>query len=199
MKPKNWRMRRAILKVKIETDAHGNPILHQLSEEGFVDLLFRVTNLVDDGPHYRFHLSASYGGSPVGMNVVVVKGIRGGFDENLELVPEHIYRKGVRFLRSGDESDRLLAAIGELYGCAEPPGGMVEEETFTGIALHQGPLEMESERVKIKIFGRDSEPIDENAYYESFFNLDLPNGYVFWNEKDVDYRGPLLRGLTVQG
>lgn len=64
------------------------------------------------------------------------------------------------------------------------------------IALHQGALEMENERIKVKIFGKDGEPFDEDAYYESFFNIDLPNGFVFWNEKDPDYRVPLLRALS---
>lgn len=70
------------------------------------------------------------------------------------------------------------------------------EETFTAIALHQEPLEMEQQLVKIKIFGRDGDPFDEQAYYESFFNLDLKEGFVFWNEKDPDYRKPLIQGLS---
>lgn len=55
---------------------------------------------------------------------------------------------------------------------------------------------MVSEPIKIKLFGRDQDPdLDEN-YYESFFHLDLENGFVFWNEKDPDYREPLIRGLS---
>lgn len=55
---------------------------------------------------------------------------------------------------------------------------------------------MDSEEIKIKIFGKDQDSdLDEN-YHESFFNLDLPNGFVFWNEKDLDYREPLIRGLS---
>ena len=51
---------------------------------------------------------------------------------------------------------------------------MIDEERFTAIALHQGAIDLASEPVKLKIFGRDDEPIDEDAYYESFFNVDLP-------------------------
>ena len=47
------------------------------------------------------------------------------------------------------------------------------------------------------LFGKDGEPFDEDVYYESFFNVDLPNGSVYWNEKDPDYREPLLRALGV--
>ncbi len=182
----------------IQADFQGNPILDQHSDEGFVDLTFRISDLSDDGEHYRFRLTASHKKFPVGMDVVLVKGIQGGFDANMNLVKEHVYRLGVRFLRSGEESDRLMSAISELYGVASSLKRMVNEESFTAIALHQGRLDMESEPIKLKIFGKDDEPVDEDAYYESFFNVDLSNGFVFWNEKDSDYREPLLRALSAR-
>jgi hypothetical protein len=179
-------------------DRDGNPILHQLCEEGFVDLTFKIRNLVKEDRHYRFQLVASYDDCKVGMDVLLVKGIQGGFDSNMELVKKHVYREGVYFIRSGLESDRLIAALGELYGAPTTPCKMIDKETFTAIALHQGSLDMENEPVKLKLFGRDFEPFDENAYYESFFNIDLVNGFVYWNEKDPDYRRPLLEALTVK-
>jgi hypothetical protein len=102
----------------------------------------------------------------------------------------------VAFIRTGPESDRLIRALAKLYGHEGAMRQMIPEETFTAIALHQGVIDMEQEPVKIKIFGRDGEPFDEDAYYESFFNLDLKAGFVFWNEKDHDYREALIRGLT---
>jgi hypothetical protein len=132
------------------------------------------------------------------MDVVLVKGIQGGFNAKMNLVKKHVYRLGVRFLRSGAESDRLISAIGELYGATSSRKKMVSEETFTAIALHQGRLDMEGETVNLKIFGKDGEPFDEDAYYESYFNVDLPNGFAFWNEKDPDYREPLLRALSAR-
>ena len=182
----------------VQTDGNGNPILQQFSEDGFVDMTFRLANLVDDGQYYRFHVAAAYNNLTVGMNVVLVKGIQGGFTANMDVVKEHVYRQGVRFLRSGPESDRLIAAVAELYGSNLSRSRMVEEETFTAFALHQGSMNMACEPAKLKIFGRDGEPFDENAYYESFFNVDIPDKLVFWNEKDPDYRNPLLRALAAR-
>src|SRR5262245_28339250 len=82
----------------IQTDSKGNPILDQHSEEGFVDLTFRIGSLSDDGEHYRFHLTASHKKRTVGMDVVLVKGIQGGFNAKMNLVKKHVYRLGVRFL-----------------------------------------------------------------------------------------------------
>lgn len=99
-------------------------------------------------------------------------------------------------MRSGHESDRLIAAISQLYGFKHKIEAMVAMETFTVIALHQGDIDLEKEPVKIKLFGKDKEMDNDDDYYESFFNLDLANGFVFWNEKDLDYREPLIRALS---
>ena len=180
----------------LKTDSKGNPILDQLSAEGFVDLTFHIIKLVDDGKHYRFHLSASHKKRVVGMDVVLVKGIQGGFDPEMNLVQKHVYQEGVRFRRSGKESDSLIEAIAELYGSKIGPKYMASEETFTAIALHDGRLDLAREPVKLKLFGKDGEQCKDGDYYESFFNVDLRNGIVFWNEKDQGYRKPLLRALS---
>jgi hypothetical protein len=130
------------------------------------------------------------------MGVVIVKNIQGGFDSEMNLKKANVYRRGVVFYRTGPESDRLITALATLYGKEKRVRRMTAEETFTAIALHQGALLMEREPVKIKIFGRDGEPFNQDAYYESFFNLDLKNRLVFWNEKDQEYREPLIRALA---
>ena len=164
-----------------------------------MDLTFEIVDLVEDEEFYRFNLAASFEDEVVGMGVVVRKGMKAGFDSNMDLDREHVYRHGVRFFRAGDRSDRLVAAISKLYEDSGPNWRMVDEEAFTVIALHQGEIDMATQPIKLKIFGRDSEPFDEEAYYESFFNVDLPNRLVFWNEKDQDYRASLLRGISTQG
>ena len=183
--------------VELQLGSDGNPVIDQLSEDGFVDLTFRVTQLVDDGTCYHFHLAASHENSEVGCNVILVKRIKSGFDANMDLQKARVFREGVRFLRSGEESDRLVSALAQFYAAGTSPKAMVPEETFTAIALHQGHLDFESDCVKLKLFGNDGEPFDEDAYYECFFNVDLANGIVYWNEKDPAYREPLLRALAV--
>lgn len=186
----------AIAAPALKTDSTGNPLLTQYSEEGFVDCVFRITELVESETNYRLQLRASFEGEIVGMTVLVVKNIQGGFDPDMKLRSAHVYRQGVSFLRSGPESDRLASVLAKLYGNGSTKRRMVENEHFTAIALHQGALDMSQQAVKLKLFGRDSEPFDEDAYYESFFNLDLKAGLASWNEKDMDYRKPLVNALT---
>lgn len=180
----------------MKTDAVGNPILDQYSEEGFVDCVLQIVNLAESPAHYHFHLMASHRGEVVGFNVAVIKGIQSGFDADMNLEKSHVYPRGVVFSRSGPESDRLINGLSGLYGQTMENLEMKDEESFTAIALHQGPIDMTEQAIKIKIFGRDGPSDTEEEYYESFFNLDLKQQLVFWNEKDQEYRRPLILGLA---
>jgi hypothetical protein len=181
--------------MSIAIDNSGNPILEQFSEEGFIDCVFKISDLVESSDFFNFHLSASSEATVLGMDVAIRKDIKAGFDTEMKPVKDHVYRKGVTFIRSGTESDRLIARIASLYGLPHNGGGMISQETFTAIALHQGEIDLRTNPVKIKLFGRDGEPFDQDAYYESFLNVDLANGFVNWNEKDQEYRKPLIRAL----
>ena len=181
------------MQIKVSPD--NLPILDQFSEAGFVDCVLKIENLSSAGDYYTFHMSASFDGERVGADVRVFKWIRAGFDPEMNLARNGVFYEGVFFSRSGPESDRLISAIARLYGMDGTGLSFVKSESFTAIALHQGKIDLEREGVRIKIFGRDSDPDLDRNYYESFFNVDLPNGFVYWNEKDPGYREPLLWAL----
>ena len=174
----------------------GNPILDQFSAEGFVDCTFRIVRQLSSESAYRLHLSASHQGETVGFDVVVVKGIRGGFDDRLDLISDHVYHDGVWFFRSGPESDSLMTILTKLYKLEGEARRMIESFAFTVIALHQDDVNMECHTINLKLFGNDSETFSEEDYFESFFNLSLSDGFAFWNEKDPDYRVPLIKSLS---
>lgn len=182
--------------MELRVNESGLPILDQFSEEGFIDCVLKIVDLEEGDDSYKFNLRASCNGDDLGFRVEVVKGIKCGFDSEMSLIQENVYKKGVKFFRTGPESDSLLKVLARFYGINEVSDQMTSEETFTAIALHQGEIDMASESIKIKIFGKDQDEDLEKNYYESFFNLDLKNGFVFWNEKDEDYREPLIRGLS---
>lgn len=180
----------------LQLDELGRPLLTQFSEDGFVDCVLRIENLVSDGSTHAFTLMASHDGEAVGLRVDVKRGMRGGFDNEMALIQGHVYRSAVQFHRIGPASDRLIRILAAQYGVEVPTSGMIERFAFTGILLHKDDVDADSMPVKIKLFGRDDSDDLEADYFESFFNLDLPRGLVFWNEKDGDYRLPLIRGLS---
>ena len=176
---------------------NGDPILDQFGEEGFVDCTLRISNLVSSVHEHRFHLAASFHSETVGLDVVILRGIRGALNpEMTELIPNHVYYDGVKFIRSGSESDRLIMVLAELYGLPREQRQMVDRFSFTAIALHQDDVDMEVEPISIKLFGNDGEDMSEEVYFESFFKLDLPSKLVYWNEKDPEYREALISALS---
>lgn len=176
-------------------DDKGLPVLDQFSEDGFVDCIFKIDGLKADDDFYYFNLLASHKEKKVGFAVKLFKGIGPGFDADMNLIKDHVYHRGVSFRSLGQVSDDLITALGELYELDAGILQMIPEETFTMIALQQDDTDLDHHPVKMKLFGRDSDPFVEDDYYESFFNVDLPAGFVSWNEKDPDYRAPLIKAL----
>ena len=117
--------------------------------------------------------------------------------EMTALIPDHVYYEGVKFLRSGYESDRLIMVLTKRYDLPKKQRRMVNHFSFTAIALHRDDVDMEVEPISIKLFGNDGEGMSEEVYFESFFRLDLTAKLVFWNEKDPEYREALINGLSL--
>jgi hypothetical protein len=182
--------------MEIQLSENGLPFLDQFSEEGFVDCVFKIVSVQDKDNFYRLELRAVHENLIVGFNADVLKTIESGFDKDMNLIKGRTYFCGVKFHHSGLESDRLISSLAKLYGFNNPNLEMTLEETFTAICLQQGDVNLANDPVRLKLFGKDGEPFVEDDYYESFFNIDIPFGYAFWNEKDPDYRSPLLKGLT---
>lgn len=183
--------------MEIRRDEAGRPELTQLGEDGFVDCVFRIAEATEDASSHVLRLEASHEGAVVGFTAFVRKGIQGGIDREMEVLPDRVYRPAVRFARSGPESDALLSVLARLYD--QPPGSrrMAEETPLTGIVLHQGDVDFAGMPVRIKLFGPDSDAaIARGDYFESSLEVDLPAGLVFWNEKDSEYREAILRGLS---
>ena len=176
-------------------DDQGLPILDQFSEEGFVDCIFKVDGLKTDPDFYYFNLLASYNALRVGFAVKLLREVGPGFDGDMNLIKDNVYHHGVSFRSLGKISDDLITTLANLYGSDHGALQMISEETFTAIALQQADTDLDLHAVRMKLFGRDADPFVEDDYYESFFNVDLPNGFVSWNEKDPDYRKPLIRAL----
>jgi hypothetical protein len=134
------------------------------------------------------------------MDVDVPLRVRGALrpdDESSRVTGGSVYAVGLH--RTGPESDRVLHALARLYAMPVPPSGRMRQSlSFTALAVHEDTgAELEGP-IRFKLFANDGEPFDEARYCESFLNVDLENGVVGWNEKDNDYRGPLLTTLAAE-
>ena len=86
-------------RMTIKLSKDNLPILDQFSEGDFVDCVFRIERLSDEGNYYAFQMRASFNDECVGVDVRLVKELRQGFDHEMNLIQDHVYKKGVCFLR----------------------------------------------------------------------------------------------------
>jgi hypothetical protein len=100
---------------------------------------------------------------------------------------------GLVELRStGPDSDVFVSVLAALYQTKATPTSMAAVIKFAGVALQGNPSRLEAGEVGIKLFyeGKDA------AYAEVFLDLDLPKKRARLNEKDSDYREPLVHALA---
>ena len=78
-------------------DEKGLPILNQFSDDGFVDCIFRLDGLKADENFYYFNLFSSHQDRKVGFAVKLLKTVGPGFDQDMNLIKNHVYYEGVSF------------------------------------------------------------------------------------------------------
>lgn len=180
----------------MQLDKNGLPLLEQFGEEGFVDCVFQVQHLMQDDVHYHFDLRAAFAGYSVGVRARLRCDVQPGFDGEMNVIQAHFYSDGLEISSLGLETERFIEALAQLYEIELVDGSGAVGERFSVIALHQADTGLEAGAVRLKVFGNDRSDSAPGSYYESFFNVDLPAGHVYWNEKDVEYRAPMLNALA---
>jgi len=101
---------------------------------------------------------------------------------------------GVITLEStGPDSDAFVTALDAIYGTRLAPAAMRHSIRCAAIALQGDPTALSDGITKIKIF---FEPEDESRYAEAYLDFDLANRRMHLNEKDPEYRAPLVRALS---
>lgn len=175
-------------------DEEGYPDLTQLSEEGFVDMVFAVRDVhVDKNGWHTIRADAKHQGTVVGLNVIVRPGMGPGVVDGQVDISE-FHPDGVWLGRSGPESDRLLGILASLYGIDVIPKTFREYVRSTSVALFGDPGNLGQEYVKFKVFHDDKD--EHGEYFELYVHVNLPGGVVAVNEKDHEYRPTVIKGCS---
>lgn len=129
----------------------------------------------------------------------------------------HSFWGPVTLLSRGDESDRLLALLASYYDVPAPvrakPGVLgksfnhkdaqvptwrfADSIECLAVGIASNPARIADEMIRMKLFFDDG--MDNGRYAETFFNVDMPQGFASLNEKDVDYRNDLVHWLSLPG
>jgi len=165
-----------------------NRVTHKAQPE-FVDLELPMAEFTEDGAG-EFQVTA----------LGQARGRRMGFAVRVEphwdAQPRAGYTlyAGTVVLRAiGDASDVFVCYLAERYQLELSTRHMVPEIVVQAVGLDFDPRAIAQRPVKMKLFFHAEV---EDRYAEVFLNIDRAEQVVQVREKDLDYRGNILRALT---
>lgn len=157
-------------------------------------LYLSIVETMEQDTAYVYNVQAMHDGELVGFHVSLDKDIPAGLDEMGAVLEDDGFKTGtIKFLRSGEESDRFIQALASYWGME------VEESTFSNEPVL--PLVFSSNKSaasydkpathNFKLFFHPD--VDEPG--EMFFTHDTYLRRVEFQEKDSTYREEILRAL----
>jgi len=180
----------------VKFDSAGYPDLTQMSEDGFVDMVFVVRKATFDKEGFcTITAEAKHKGQLVAFALKVRPGMKPGI-VNDTVDKTAFYGEGVYLLRTGPESDKLLEVLSSLYKIENPAKKFRDATPVTTIALQGNPSNLNGEYIKLKIFHDDKD--EHGEYFELFLHINLLGGIIALNEKDQEYRPTVLKGLSAR-
>ncbi|WP_445427543.1 hypothetical protein [Alishewanella sp. HL-SH05] len=160
-------------------------------EEGFVDLTFTISNSkkFESGAH-EVVVKGNLKGDQVGFAIELLPSWN---PKAIEGTDDAFYWGEAFFKNTGPESDSFIRALALLYGATLADASVPDKVYAQVVGLGCNPGQLEVSACKMKFFF--SPDGDEGLYSEVFINIDLAAKKLEFNEKDNDYRAPLLRSL----
>jgi hypothetical protein len=169
------------------SDSPTPEITSEREDDYFVDLVFGVPRFSITQSAQSVMVSGIANGKPVGFSVELGPTWKPGRIGDIAS-----FSGVVRIASTGDDSNTFVRSLAALYGAEATPSPMTKSAEFAAISLHGDPTDLESGPVKLKLF---YESEDEESYAEVYANFDLQARKFYFNEKDPEYRAPILKAL----
>jgi len=165
------------------------------TEEGFKDIILSVERLIkDDKGNLGIVAKGKYKDKTVGLLILVKGGMENGIKDGA-FDRQAIYTGGIMFKSIGVESDNLVEALAELYEVKNKKRFSGHLIMFTCCALEEKELDLENRPARFKLFFDDNDSL--GLYCELFCNINIPAKEVQIPEKDQEYRGNIIKALTL--
>ncbi|MCC5451908.1 hypothetical protein LMJ53_09255 [Rheinheimera sp. UJ51] len=160
-------------------------------EEGFVDLSFTISNSKKlESGSYEVVVKGNLKGDKVGFAIELLPSWN---PQAVEGINDAFYWGEAFFKNTGAESEAFIRSLASLYGATLSDASVPDKVYAQVVGLACNPEHLDVSVCKMKFFfNPDGE---EDLYSEVFINIDLAEKRLEFNEKDNDYRAPLLRSL----
>ncbi len=156
--------------------------------EGWIDIPLSVIQENSLDNYYVYTAKGLYNNDTLGITIKLKKNIPVGFVNG---EPKNMFlENGIEFISNGIESDKLLQFISSKYGLSETNLKLKNKQVFTCANLNQSKPNYKNGESKFKIFLENEK---ENA--ELYVNFNFSKKIISFNEKDTEYRKPLIHLL----
>jgi hypothetical protein len=161
-------------------------------EEGFVDISIPIASCetLKDGST-RIVVRGDLDGRRVGFAMVLNPEWKATEIEN---TGQFFYWGSGSIVRTGKLTDEFLVQLAHLYGEQNKPTGANDVVRVEVVGLANDPSRLLTSPTNMKVFLNSNG--GEDLYGEIFINTDVPHGVLEFNEKDPEYRSPLLKSLA---
>jgi hypothetical protein len=138
-------------------------------------------------------IRGSYRKRSVGAEVAIRARMKPGI-VGTEVDETAFYEKGAIIRSLGDATRHLADVLAEIYIISIGNAAPLDQLDLTCIALGGDPMLIKTEHLNFKVFHDDEDKI--KLYFEMFLHVDIPSGYVRFDEKDEEYRDNVVRSFA---
>ena len=104
------------------------------------------------------------------------------------------YGSGVIVRGMGDITRHFADVLSEAYTLPVSIAEPLRRLDLTSFALAGDPMLIETEHLNFKVFHDEEDKL--GLYFEIFLHIDIPSGYVRFDEKDEEYRLNVLKSFA---
>ncbi len=164
-------------------------------EDGWNDIFLKIVKDQKTDSSHIYTVKGLYKEQTVGLQIEVNSSIGAGIVDGKPNVNSGIARQSVHIRSMGAESDAFVKALAELYGHPTTKAFRQQPLSVTAFSLNETPVNLDKDGYyKLKLF---LEEYDEDLYSEIFLNINTEKKEIEINEKDWEYRRPIIELLTI--
>ena len=176
-------------------DVHLEEITSRMNvDEGWCDIYMKIVSDIKTDSSHVYTVKGLYKGDIVGLQIEVRSDIGAGIVNGSVSGGSGFLADGVIVQSIGKESDKLIAAIAELYQFPTKKGFTKHPIASTIFSLNEKAVALDKEGYyKLKLF---YEIAEDELYAELFLNINTSTKEVELHEKDQEYRNNLIKIWT---
>lgn len=164
--------------------------------EGFSDLKLPIAqHNCDSRGGCVLDVKGTYQKEPIALQMVFAPDMRENRFEDLKANGGLSAKKnGIALQLQGKPGENFVRMLASVYRVPIASVSLPQTIPLTAVPLEGNPQDIAATAIRFKVFHGDADP-DTLGYFELYIDPDLLHGLVSLNEKDTEYRKPILRSL----